>query len=296
MAMFFDKLGKESKDMLGKGFGTNKTFKFETTAVEGLTFESESVEKGGKLANTTSFKLTDESGAMDVKYEYKYADGGKGDTTLAFESNYDMAKLNLVPGLKVILSGDNKCNLKTAIEYSYEKLVKVKADFALSEKDAQLVQASSLAVGVGMDQFGAGFSIKDIFTMKGMPDVTVNYLDKGVAGATVLYGKGGTTLDVRAIYFANKELQLAAAFGGLLKDVKTIGLGGEFKIDGDTKLKFKLDKFDTTGTVMASNFAFGVKKTLKKGCDLEILYTTPKISAISDLGSHQVGFGLTLKA
>ena len=27
-----------------------------------------------------------------------------------------MAKLNLVPGLKVILSGDNKCNLKTAIE------------------------------------------------------------------------------------------------------------------------------------------------------------------------------------
>ena len=56
-----------------------------------------------------------------------------------------------------------------AVRYSYEKLVKVKADFALSEKDAQLVQASSLAVGVGMDQFGAGFKIANVLVRRRRP-------------------------------------------------------------------------------------------------------------------------------
>eukprot|EP01047_Picozoa_sp_COSAG01_P055477 COSAG01_NODE_6181_length_3806_cov_2.435932_6_plen_67_part_00 len=36
MAVMFDKIGKEAKDLLGKGMDTDKKFTFSTTAFEGL--------------------------------------------------------------------------------------------------------------------------------------------------------------------------------------------------------------------------------------------------------------------
>jgi hypothetical protein len=36
MAVMFDRIGKEAKDLLGKGMDTDKKFTFSTTAFEGL--------------------------------------------------------------------------------------------------------------------------------------------------------------------------------------------------------------------------------------------------------------------
>jgi len=299
MAMYFDKLGKESKDMLGKGFDSGKkVFKFSAQGVEGLNFESTTT-SAKSLSNESNFKLEDESGAMDVKYTYK--------TTgeLSFESNYDMAKLGFVDGLKLTLSGNDACKLTGKAEYKHDSLLCLRANLEFSEKEQKIVPASTVSLVLGQDEFCLGLE-SEIFNAGGLtkniPNFNINYLSKKNLGICVASkglekGKDKLSLNFRGIYytpdFTGAISVNCSPFGEAV--LGAIDAGFETSIDSDTSLKVKLA--NVSALVAKGSLNVGLKKSLRKGCDVSLYYGAPcNGTVLSSLDAHKIGFNLEVKA
>jgi len=311
MAMYFDKLGKESKDMLGKGFDSDKkVFKFSAQGVEGLNFESTTT-SAKSLSNESNFKLEDESGAMDVKYTYK--------TTgeLSFESNYDMAKLGFVDGLKLTLSGNDACKLTGKAEYKHDSLLCLRANlvFSENEKNQKIEPASTVSLVLGQDEFCLGLDsqvfgqTKDsgVGLTKNIPNFNINYLSKKNLGICVASkglekGKDKLSLNFRGIYYTpdfTGAISVNVSPFGETAGLGAIDAGFETSIDSDTSLKVKLANVsDVVADKLATrSLNVGLKKSLRKGCDVSLYYGAPcNGTVLSSLDAHKIGFNLEVKA
>lgn len=277
MAKMFDKIGKDSKDLLGKGMDTNKKFAFETQAFDGLTFTSETVDDGKALSNTGSFKLSDPSG-MDVKYEYTKS----ADYKYSFESNFNLSKLADISGVKVVLSGDNNQTVKGKVEYAHSMA-------AVSVTGGVQGGAVKFPFSVGMSPMaGVDVGISGTVLPKPAPEqlyenVSLGYTQKGSFGVFLGLTKNLSKLEARGIYYGLPDTVVAVKATGLMEGKPSFIGGGEYKLDKATKVKVVVTQ---SGDIKA-----GMKKSLRKGCDLTVGYKV-KASDLSDPTKHTVGFTL----
>lgn len=275
----FDKIGKESKDLLGKGMDTEKKFSFKTAAFDGLSFESATTD-GAKLSTTGSFKLSDDSG-MDVQYKYDKST----DYKYSFESNFDLAKLADIKGAKVVLSGDNNQTVSGKLEYNHSLA-------AISLTGGVQAGAISFPFSVGVSPAsGLSLGVSGKVLPAPKPDqlyenVHLAYDQKGSFGLFLGLSKTKAgplkALEARGIYHGLPDTKVAVKAVGLMEKAPLFTVGGEYTLDKATSIKVVVAQKDV-------QIKAGVKKNLRKGCDLTVGYAV-KAGDIADPSKHTIGF------
>jgi len=275
MAQFFDKIGKDSKDMLGKGMDTDKVVKIETPLSEGLTFTSDSSN------NSCSLKFNLPVDGTDLKLDY--AGGSLVDVcSYKFESGVDLKKLGLLPGAKLTLKGKVGGDMSGELEYKHS-IAALKVGGGSKKGELSFPIAAGFSVMDGLD---VGFSgtVKPAFAPEQLCEtVALSYSQKGSFGLFAGLSKKFTALEARGIYYGLPDTVVAVKATGLMAGTPAVTLGGEYAIDGATKLKVVASQ---SGDIKA-----GLKKSLRKGCDVTLGCKT----SAADPAAVNLGFTVDIK-
>lgn len=288
---------------------TNKKFTFSKTAMDGLVrgclllllvllqvaanvarliqaayvgqdFSSETVDTGS-LKTTGSFTLSDPSG-MDVKYEYAKTDTGPG---YSFESNFNLAKLAQIPGVKVTLNGDNKNTVMGSVEYKSDAAAVTVAGG--KDSGSTLFPFSVGLAPVPGVNVGISGTVKPDFKKEQLYEsATVAYSQEGVFGASAHLTKNFAKIEARGFYDGLDSARVGIKIADLTGSPSAT-VGGEYTVDKETKVK----------VVVADNgskLQAGVAKTLGPGCKLTVGYAVP-VAEISGMSSHKCGFVLDVE-
>ena len=218
---------------------------------------------------------------MDVKYEYTKS----ADYTYSFESNFDLAKLADIKGVKVTLTGDNNQTVQGELQYK-DSLAAVSLKGGVKSGKVSFPFSVGVSPAAGVTLGVSGTVLPNFAPDQLYQSVSVAYTQKGSFGGFLGMTKNFKALEARGIYYGLPDTTVAVKATGLLDSAPTVTVGGEYKLDSATKVKVVVAQKDLA-------IKAGVKKSLRKGCDLTVGYAV-KAADISDVSKHSIGFTLAV--
>jgi len=279
MAKMFDKIGKDSKDLLGKNMDTHRKFSFAKKDL-GIPFlpkfSSETTDKG-----SLSSKFTLEGDVMagvSMKNE-----GNVGLSSYSTEIGLNMqtlTKVDALAGLDLTITTDQDQATSLKAEYSNDMAaVCVDAGDITAIAKAKYSVGLAPVAGVNCGFSGAGAAPPTALAL--------SYTQKGLFGCYLgLSGSGFTKVEARGIYTGIAGTSLAAKVSLAGSEFKGATVGGEYKVDSTTKVKVV-----STDTLALKA---GLSKSLADGVSLTVGHAVDAKS-IADLSSHKLGWTLEIK-
>lgn len=276
----FDKIGKDSKDLLGKNMDTHRKFSFAKKDIgTGFLpkFSSATTDSSKGLAST--FTLEGPVPYVDgVTMKNEAATGLSSYTTEIGINMKALTQVSALDGLDVTITADEAQKTSVKAEYT--------SDLAAVCVDADPSNLAGAAYSVGLAP-AAGISCG--FSGKGAAPpskVAVAYSTGGIGCFVGLSGSGFSSVEARGIYTGIDDVKLAAKVsldGGAYKGAT---VGAVYKVDGSTTAKI------VTTDKMA--LKTGVTKSLADGVSLTVGHAVDG-AKIADTSAHTLGWTLEIK-
>jgi len=280
MAAMFDKIGKESKDLLGKGMDTHRKFSFEKKDL-GIPllpkFTCSTTDKG-KLSSSFTLEGSIYDG-VSMKNE-----GDAGLSSYSTEIGLDMktlTKVDALSGLNVTVTADQA--MKGTVKAEYKNgmaavCVDAKVtDMAPGTPSYSVGLAPVAGVNCGFSGAGAAPPSK----------LALAYTQKGAFGAYLgLSGAGFKSAEARAIYYGIDGADVAAKVTMDGAAFKGATVGGKITVDKTTKLTVVGD--DKMG------LKAGLAKALAPGVTLTVGHAV-SAKEIASPAAHTLGWTLEIK-